>query len=115
MGRARVGSSLLMLALAAPAAAQPRSDRSGDPLPENAVARLGSTRLGHASVIQQIAYSPDGKTLISASKSIRVWDAATGQMVREMADNPNYGITSLAIAPDGRTLAWARRDEHVRI
>src|SRR5436190_15080927 len=76
-------------------------DRYGDALPPGAVARLGSTRLGQGSVIRKIAYSPDGKTLVSASKSIRVWDAATGQMVREMADDPHSMIGSLAIAPDG--------------
>src|ERR1051326_5009434 len=90
-------------------------DRYGDDLPPGAVDRLGSLRLGQSSVFQKIAYSPDGKTLISAAGSIRVWDAATGEMLREMADDPNYMINSLAIAPDGRTLAWAGRDKHVRI
>lgn len=88
-------------------------DRYGDALPPGAIARLGTPRLGQSSVIRQVAYSPDGKTLVSASKSIRVWDAATGRLLREMADDPNYMIVSLAVAPDGRTLAWAGRGEEV--
>jgi WD40 repeat protein len=68
------------------------------------VARLGTTRLGHAGVIQAIAYSPDGKTLVTASGSIRIWDAANGRLVREMAKNPDWPIRSLAVAPDGRFL-----------
>jgi WD40 repeat protein len=79
---------------------------SGDALPPGAVARLGTARLRDSSVLQAIAYSPDGKTLIAASKAIRMWDAADGRLTRELRKDPHYPYRSLAVSPDGRTLAF---------
>ncbi|KAG8853584.1 POC1 centriolar protein A [Serendipita sp. 411] len=51
-----------------------------------------------------MAYSPDGRRIISGSsdKTIRVWDAETGKAV----DNPFEGhtdfISNVTYAPDGR-------------
>ena len=80
-------------------------DPYGDSLPSGAVARLGTTRLRDSSVLQAIAYSPDGNTLVAASASIRIWDAADGRLVRELVkDSTPY--RSLAVAPDGKTVAF---------
>jgi WD40 repeat protein len=59
----------------------PRWDRFGDPLPEGAVARLGTLRLFHGLNLRRIALSPDGK-LVSATDTAsqnRLWDAVTGR------------------------------------
>ncbi|HEY7428376.1 MAG TPA: sigma-70 family RNA polymerase sigma factor, partial [Gemmataceae bacterium] len=59
---------------------QTRTDLYGDPLPPGALMRLGSVRLRRLG--STIAYSADGKTLISFSsrdKIIRHWDPATGR------------------------------------
>ncbi len=85
-------------------------DRYGDDLPPGAVARLGTIRLGHAGVIQAIAYSPDGKSLVAAAESIRFWDAANGRLIHEMAKRKYDPIRRLAISPDGRTVAFPRSD-----
>jgi WD40 repeat protein len=90
-------------------------DQYGDPLPPGAVARLGTKRFQLSSVIRRIAFLPDGKTLISASESIRVWDAATGQLKREMADAPGWMISLLAISPDGKIMAWGGRRETIHL
>ena len=36
---------------------------------------------GHSDVVRSVAYSPDGRQLLSGSddKTVRVWDVATGQ------------------------------------
>src|SRR5689334_6370209 len=64
---------------------KPRTDLYGDPLPPGALARLGTIRLRHRAAT--IAYSADGKTLLSFSrgdKTIRQWDPATGRERRRI-------------------------------
>src|SRR4051794_15709013 len=79
---------LFVLMGVAPAAAQPRLDALGDPLPPGAVARLGTLRLRHPgdALTVRVVFSPDGKLLASLAMPhgespsvLRLWDAATGQ------------------------------------
>lgn len=58
-----------------------------------------------------IAFSPDGKTLTSASPdhTVRLWDVATGQEVQTFAGHTAL-VLATAFSPDGRTLASASRD-----
>jgi WD40 repeat protein len=60
----------------------PRTDSFGEPLPEGAVARLGTTRLRH-EVGQHISWAvflPDGKSILSAAwEATHLWDVATGK------------------------------------
>jgi WD40 repeat protein len=102
------GLCLAWVRWTAPAGEKPqgdpeRTDLYGDPLPDGAVARLGTTRLRHADAIVSLACSPDGKTLASASKdhTLRLWDAATGKELHRYAE----GAESAAFSPDGKTLA----------
>ena len=73
MTRIAVRSVMAVLACLAftPATlAQPRSDALGDPLPDGAIARVGTTRMRHfhtpdrhCSGLSSIAWSPEGKTI----------------------------------------------------
>ena len=66
---------------------------------------------GHMAKIQDIAFTPDGRQLVSASddKTIRVWDLATGKTVRiirgEIAPGDPGRIYAMALSPDGKWLA----------
>ncbi len=79
-------------------------DSYGDPLPAEAVARLGTLRFRHASPVVSLVYLAEGKMAASAGRTIRLWDAATGREARRSPSH--YGtIFSVAASPDGKTLA----------
>jgi WD40 repeat protein len=56
--------------------------KDDEPLPKEALARVGSTRFRHGDIVTSMAYSPDGKWVASASRdgTARVWDAKTGHL-----------------------------------
>src|SRR5215472_1200268 len=93
---------LLVLSLPALGAA-PRVDRHGDPLPDGATARLGTIRQRVAA--SQIAFSADGRTLITAAggRTLAHWNAATGRM-REHRLLPGKPTLQFWLSPYGRLL-----------
>jgi WD40 repeat protein len=72
-------------------AQEPRRDLYGDPLPPGAVARIGTVRLRTPREISRIALSADGKLLVTSDDSLplKVWDAATGVLIREVPPPPD--------------------------
>ena len=69
----------------APVSVKPlvRRDQAGDPLPAEAISRLGTTRFRHGGLIDYVAFTPDGNTLLShGGDGIRLWDAVSGAEVR---------------------------------
>lgn len=84
---------------------QARLDKHGDPLPEGAIARLGTVRWRHGFLVSSLAYSPDGKWIaaIGAGRALTLWDAKTGKEVRQFPNinQPN----SMAFSPDGKIIA----------
>ena len=64
----------------------------------------------------KLAYSPDGKTLITASsdRSIKVWDLKSNRVIRTLlkqAGTPSH----LAYAPDGSLLAVVLSDQDIQL
>ncbi len=89
-------------------------DRQGDPLPRFARARIGTNRFHAGSHVLSVTYTRDAKSLVTLERPdvVRVWDAITGQVVREIGDaNRDRPMTSpglqIALSPDGQTLATA--------
>ena len=80
-------------------AGAPAVDRYGDPLPKGAIARLGTTRFRHGDGFPRVFFAPDGKTLITARGEARVWDVATGRLLRSF--DAGWVVVP---SPDGRTL-----------
>jgi RNA polymerase sigma factor (sigma-70 family) len=88
---------------------KPIADQYGDPLPANAVARLGTLRLRHGGPVWCVAFAPDGKTLVSGSndKTARLWDVATGKELQRFDDKLTW-VKSVAFGPDGKTVFTGR-------
>jgi RNA polymerase sigma factor (sigma-70 family) len=86
-----------------------RTDRHGDPLPPGAIARLGTLRFRHGQHIKAVAWSPDGKAVISAGPGgSLVWhDVSTGKKVGSFGGEAADVAVSdvVAFAPDGKSLA----------
>jgi WD40 repeat protein len=105
-------ATLLLLALGrAPAAEPARLDLQGDPLPPRAIARLGTVRLRDRSGAPCLAFSPDGKALVSGGE-LRAWDVATGKDLGWFRDR----VPALAVhfSPDGKTLLALDRTGTIR-
>jgi WD40 repeat protein len=91
-------------------------DLHGDPLPEGAVARLGTVRMRHGHLLSGLVFSGDGKSIIASDyySGVHVWDAAEGSELRRFCES-DYYCHCLAISPDGRTLAVAHGNLTVRL
>jgi uncharacterized caspase-like protein/DNA-binding beta-propeller fold protein YncE len=84
------------------------------PAAESAEAPVFALDLGaHAGQADRLAISPDERFIVTGArdKSVRVWDAANGQLVRRFylpVQGADDGIIqSVALAPDGERLAVA--------
>jgi len=76
----------------------------------------GPARLPHEAAVFGVAFTPDGRTLLTAGQEglIRVWDVATRREVRRWRGHEG-GVLALALSGDGKTLATAGRDSAVRL
>jgi RNA polymerase sigma factor (sigma-70 family) len=89
---------------------QARTDRHGDPLPAEAVARLGTLRFRQGSHITWLAFTPDGKQLVSLGwDGVRVWDAVSGREVVQTTSEADSSISGAFLTPDGKTLVTMER------
>src|SRR5262249_20197672 len=81
-----------------------------DPLPAEAISRLGSVRFRHGSLISSLAFTPDGKQLISqGDDALRIWDAAGGRELGHVTVEPDDGIVAAFVTRDGKTVITKER------
>jgi WD40 repeat protein len=72
---------------------------------------------GHTDTINTAMFSPDGRTLATASDdgTARLWDVASHQLITLPLDSHTGPIDDAEFSPDGRVLATAGRDGTARL
>jgi WD40 repeat protein len=76
-----------------------------------AAATLLTSMFAHGDAVLELAYSPDGTTLISAGadRTLKIWDASTLGEKRLFEPQPDW-VLGLAVSGDGHWLAAGRYD-----
>ncbi len=71
---------------------------------------------GHLGVINAVVFSPDGKTLASASddQTVKLWELSTGNVLRTFRGHTS-NVTSCDFSPDGNNIVSGSNDETVRV
>ena len=70
----------------------------------------------HGEHVRSIVFSPDGQTIASGSadNTIRLWDAATGQIKNILTDHRD-DVNRVVFTPDGSTLMSGSNDKTIRV
>ncbi len=74
------------------------------------------TLLGHKERVKSVAFSPDGKRMVSGSldETVRVWDVATGDELITLRGHTNE-IYSIVFSPDGEHIISGSNDTTIKI
>ncbi|MBI3724837.1 protein kinase [bacterium] len=77
---------------------------------------LGGYAGKHAGLVYRVAFSPDGKLGVSASKdgTIRAWELPSGNEVLALLGHTGV-VNDLSVAPDGKLLLSASEDGTLRL
>jgi len=76
----------------------------------------GSPNMKHESLVMSCAFSPDGKTIISASKdyTLKLWNTKTGKEIRTFCGHTSY-VFGCTFSPDGKWILSASNDKTLKL
>jgi WD40 repeat protein len=74
------------------------------------------TLKGHSAAVFAVAFSPDGKTVVSGSGdgTLRVWDIASGVSLHTLKGHSDV-VYAVAFSPDGKTVVSGSLDRTLRV
>ncbi|HXG67967.1 MAG TPA: caspase family protein, partial [Blastocatellia bacterium] len=68
-----------------------------------------------SAAVRAVAFSPDGKTIASATgRSVKLWDGSAGSLIQSL-DGHTAEVKALAFSPDGKILASGSADRTIRL
>ncbi|HEY7326545.1 MAG TPA: hypothetical protein VH592_02825 [Gemmataceae bacterium] len=90
------------------------------PAAENDLAPgIVATMKGHSEAVYSVAFTPDGKHVVSGSgdHTVKVWDSATGKEIKSFGGQAGHQnlVMSVSISPDGGLIASGGTDNTARL
>ena len=72
-------------------------------------------QLGHSSNVSSVAFSPDGKQIVSGSldSTIKLWDTESGREIRTLGYT--HGVLSVAFSLDGKQVLSSSFDGTLKL
>jgi hypothetical protein len=72
---------------------------------------------GHGDPVNAVAFSPDGRRIVSGSddNTLRLWDAETGAAVGAPLEGHGGSVRAVAFSPDGRRIVSGSWDKTLRL
>jgi WD40 repeat protein len=74
------------------------------------------TMRGHKSLVPGCAFSPDGKSMVSASwdRTLIIWDAESGKALNTLTGH-NERVNTCAFSPDGKQIVSGSKDRILKV
>jgi WD40 repeat protein len=85
----------------------------GDTYTEETMTQMSSLDfVGHTDSVRTVDWSPDGRFIATGSrdKTVRIWDAVTGEELYQAKQDLSVQVNSVAWSPDGSQLAYGQPD-----